>query len=391
MNSTRLGIFLPHGALDVSKMKYSLNFIKIFDKEKYINKVFIFVNKQDIKLIEKYVKYLQIKLLDSNKIFKIIRYLFTKKLLKLNYLTDFDIVIKKYNLTFGIFVTPSWYNIKCPIPYAASIHSLGHRLNPELSETSQSGNWKAREDVYSAVCKNAKLIFIDSERGKEYLKFFYNPNAEIVVLPHPVPDILKMDVNCERQKEILNKFKISKEFLFYPAQFWPHKNHVRVLEAVRYLKNKGIAIQLVFTGADKAIRDKYSIEYILQNIAKNSNMEDDLIITGYLENEEIKTFYINALAMIMPQLIPEPCIPYSEAMALGCPVIASDMPGIKEQVNNSGVLVDPYSIESIANGIESLFDKNKREKIIDLGYTNYKSIENLISLSSPLIEDAVMK
>ena len=62
MNSTRVGIFLPHGALDVSKMKYSLNFIKIFDKEKYINKVFIFVNKQDIKLIEKYVKYLQIKL-----------------------------------------------------------------------------------------------------------------------------------------------------------------------------------------------------------------------------------------------------------------------------------------------------------------------------------------
>ena len=155
------------------------------------------------------------------------------------------------------------------------------------------------------------------------------------------------------------------------------------------MKNKGLDIQLIFTGSSKSIRNEYGVEYILRRIAQDSNMEDNLIITGYLENEEIKTFYINALALIMPQLIPEPCIPYAEAMGLGCPVIASNIPGIKEQVNGAGVLVDPYSIKSIAEGIELLLDKKTRLKYIEKGTENYQSVEDLDTMAFSSIEDMV--
>lgn len=379
-----IGIFLPSTALDVSKIKYALKLIKIFDKEEYTGKVIIFVYKRDIALLKNDVSYLSIEPFGFSKLRKIVVRL--KKKLRLNYKADFEVAINRYGIKYAIFPTPSKEIEKCSIPYAASFQSLGHRLNPELPELSQDGVWKSREDIYSAVCNNAQLIFIDSEIGKEYLKFYYNPSAEIVVIPHTVPDMLDVDVDEATQKAILNKFHISKDFLFYPAQFWPHKNHVKIFEAIRYLKNKGLDIQLVFTGSSKSIRNEYCVEYMLRRIAQDSNMEDNLIITGYLENEEIKTFYINALAMIMPQLIPEPCIPYAEAMRLGCPVIASNIPGIKEQVNGAGVLVDPYSIESIAEGIELLLDKKTRLKYIEKGIENYMSIEGSVTMAFSTIE-----
>lgn len=382
-----IGIFLPSTALDVSKIKYALKLIKIFDKEEYTGKVIIFVYKRELALLKNDVSYLSIEPFGFSKLRKIVMRL--KKKMRLNYDPDFKVAINKYGIKYAIFPTPSKEIMKCSIPYAASFQSLGHRLNPELPEISQDGVWKLREDIYSVVCNNAQLIFIDSEIGKEYLKFYYNPKGEIIVIPHTMPDELNISVSEEMQLNILAKYNLTKDYLFYPAQLWPHKNHVRILEAVKYLKNKGIDLHVVFTGSNKKIRNKYGVEYMLEKISATSGMMDNLIITGYLSKEEIKTFYLNAFAMIMPQLIPEPCIPYSEAMKLGCPIIASDIHGIKEQVNGAGVLVDPYNIKSIAEGIELLLDKRAREKCIEKGVKNYKSIEASETLSFSLIDDII--
>ena len=211
------------------------------------------------------------------------------------------------------------------------------------------------------------------------------------VLPHIMSNELKIEVDHKTKKTILQKFKISRMFLFYPAQFWPHKNHIRIFEAIRLLKSEGLDIQVVFTGSNKTIREKYNIEYILRTISKESNMKDNLIITGYLENDEIITFYKNALAMIMPQLIPEPCIPYVEAMRLGCPIIASDIPGIREQVSDSGILVNPYEIKSVADGIKKVINRNKREELIRRGFDNYKKNESNLVINFSKIKEIIVK
>jgi len=104
----------------------------------------------------------------------------------------------------------------------------------------------------------------------------------------------------------------------------------------------------------------------------------------------MKTLYLNALAMIMPQLIPEPCIPIVEAMGFNCPVITSNLQGLKEQVGDSGVLVDPYDVYSIANGINLLLDDQERGRFIKLGSNRYNSIKNELQLIFSDIEDNII-
>ncbi|MCX6168363.1 MAG: glycosyltransferase [Ignavibacteriales bacterium] len=389
-----IGIFLPPVALDVSKIKYAVKLVKAFDKPEYVGRAIAFVYKENMELINSHIQHIQLDVYGFN---RFNRSIFLNKYIKKAFSIlnmpiqpDFELAIKKYHIKFGIFPTPNKEIIRCSIPYAAAFQSLGHRLNPELPETTGDGLWKSREDVSSIVCKNADLIFIDSEIGSDYLKFYYEPKGEIIVIPHDVPDELNVAVDEKKQKKILKKFNVTKPFLFYPAQFWPHKNHIRIFEAIKYLQRKGIDIQLVFTASSQSIRKKYDIEYRLKRIARDSSMEDNIIITGYLNAEEIFTFYKNALAMIMPQLIPEPCIPFIECMGLGCPIIGSDIPGIKEQINNCGVLVNPYIIESIANGIKELYNnESKRKLYIQKGITNYKSSLQNIADSFSSIETKI--
>jgi len=386
-----IGLFLPPMALDVSKIKYSLKLIEIFDKTEYKGKVVVFVYKKYIDFIQPDVKNIEVVAYGYTFIFKLLIKIL--KIIGVDIIkSDFNKAIKKNKITFGIFPTPNIDIKKCNIPYAASFQSLGHRLNPELQDTAGDGLWEYREDLYSIVCKGASLIFIDSEVGKDYLKFYYEPKGEIIVIPHEVPTELNINVSTSRQKELLNKHKVTKKFLFYPAQFWPHKNHIRIFEAVKYLKKDGIDIQVVFTGSSNTISEKYCIKKRLKRIAHDWHISNDLIITGYLTAEEIFTFYKNAAAMIMPQLIPEPCIPYIESMGLGCPVIGSDIPGIKEQIDGCGILVNPYNVESIANGIRSLFCVEKPcSNYIQMGFENRnRIIFSKISVSS-LVRDKIQE
>ncbi len=378
-----IGIFIfSYDVIDLGKLNYSYNFLSLFDNKDYCKRVKVFVEKGHCEKIQDRVEFLEIVVINRTFVKKIKQK--TYKHLGINYIEEFEKLISKNDIKFAIFPTPRIELVKLNIPFATSIQSLGHRLNPELRETSHDGIWKSREDIYSNICQHADLLFIDSVAGKEYIQFYYNSKSKIIVIPHSIIDKNNSNVTIKQQESILKKFNISKPFLFYPSQFWPHKNHIRILEAIILLKKKGIDIQLVYTGSSRTIRDKYGVYAILKQISKDNYLQDNLIITGFIEDDEMLTFYQNALAMIMPQLLPEPCIPFVEAMRVGCPVIGSDISGLNEQIPDAGIRVNPYSISSIAEGVELLLDSQFRQQIITSGFSKIEEIEQ--NKQSSLIE-----
>jgi len=374
-----IGIFLPPMALDVSKINYAYNLLKIFDKPENKSNVIVLVYKQSSDLLNSRIKHLEINSYGCGKMSTLRSKL--SKVFNRERIPEFQMAILKHKITFAIFPTPTMELKHCTVPFAASFQSLGHRLNPELQETAGGRLWENREDLYTFVCNKASMIFIDSEIGKKYLKFYYEPKGTIVVIPHDVPVSLNVEVSDRVQKDILKKFGVVKKFLFYPAQLWPHKNHIRILEANKILLKRGVDVQLVFTASSKSVNNEYGIESRLKRIARESGLDQNLIITGFLDDKEIITFYKNALAMIMPQLIPEPCLPYVESLGLKCPVIASDIPGIKDQLDGAAILVNPYSIESIANGIFEIYDNEQMQMHYKkLGIKRYNMIKRELNL-----------
>src|SRR5207244_2066444 len=151
-----------------------------------------------------------------------------------------------------------WFNhlepIAVDIPYILNIFDLQHRLQPWFPEVSAKGLWDHREATWANAARRASIVTVGSEEAKEQLSFFYGvPLGNIRVVPFPTPRAAldaasrssALPVDAEAVKA---KYGIKGEFPFYPAQFWPHKNHVNLLHALRRLhRDHRMPLSLVLT------------------------------------------------------------------------------------------------------------------------------------------------
>jgi glycosyltransferase involved in cell wall biosynthesis len=139
--------------------------------------------------------------------------------------------------------------------------------------------------------------------------------------------------------------------LFYPAQFWPHKNHARLIQALGLLKQQHrLEIPVVFCGSYSGeIRERTFRS--LMCLAVELGVEEQIHHLGYVPDEDMSGIYSEAAGLVMPTFFGPTNIPILEAWAFGCPVLTSDIRGIREQVQDAGILVNPRCVESVADGI----------------------------------------
>ena len=156
---------------------------------------------------------------------------------------------------------------------------------------------------------------------------------------------------------------VPEKYVFYPAQFWKHKNHMNLIKAIRILREDLHDIRLVLVGSEKNCYRKIK-NYIIEN-----KLENNIKILGFVGEENIVYLYRHAVAMIMPTYFGPTNIPPLEAMALGCPVAVSNKYAMPEQVGESGLLFNPDSPEEIAECIRKIWnDDELRMKMKELGY-----------------------
>lgn len=252
-----------------------------------------------------------------------------------------------------------WFNNFNPIytgvPYVMSIFDLQHRLQPWFPEVSANGQWEHREGVYGDATRRAAMVTVGSQEAKEQLCHFYGvPLENVWVLPFPTPgkalDIAEGRVDAPAGIDVRAKYGIKHDFLFYPAQFWSHKNHVNLFHALKLLQQRGREISLVLTGADHGNRPH------LEATAQALGIGDLVHFCGFVPYEDILAFYREARALSYLSFFGPENLPPLEAMALECPVILSNIPGAGPLHGGAPVLVEPRDPESIAAGIAFVLD-----------------------------------
>jgi glycosyltransferase involved in cell wall biosynthesis len=249
------------------------------------------------------------------------------------------------------------------IPYILTIWDLQHRLQPFFPEVSQAGEWDSREQIYSKSLRRAAFLITGTHTGKSEIERFYQVDAaRIKILPLPTPKFLQTDFIIEKNI-LITKYKIPDKYLFYPAQFWPHKNHMTLLKAVQVLKNRyDISMPVVFVGSNKG-----NIEYI-KSLARQLNILDQVNFLGFVPQEDLIALYRHAFALVFVSLFGPDNIPPLEAFALECPVIASRVPGSEEQLGDAAILVDPKDTEQIVSAVQLLhIDSDFRSLLIQKG------------------------
>jgi glycosyltransferase involved in cell wall biosynthesis len=248
------------------------------------------------------------------------------------------------------------------VPYVFVVHDLQHRLQPEFAEVSMLGRWAQREQFFSQGIRNARLVVADSEEGRRNVVDFYGVDAQTVgVLPYTVPPM-----RLERSAPDLRTLGLPQRFFLYPAQFWPHKNHYRIVEALGILKDRyGLRVDVVFVGGEPA---EWSTVRIWRSLAQACGVSQQIRHLGYVPDGTLAALYRAAAGLVMPTYFGPTNIPYLEAFSFRCPVIASDLPGIREQVHAAALLVDPKSSHEIARAMKELWsDEALRAKLIAAG------------------------
>jgi len=280
--------------------------------------------------------------------------------------------LHRYGIDLMLYPISSALSFEVGLPYVMAIHDLQHRLQPEFPEVSANGEWERREYCCRNGARYATLLLADSEVGKEDIINGYSPYGvtpdRVKVLPFIPACYLALDVSESERQRVRAMYSLSERYMFYPAQFWPHKNHRRIVQALGLLKQAHqLRIPVVFCGSyDSEIQESTFREVMM--FSSQLGLEGEIRYLGYAPDEDMSGLYAGAAALVMPTFFGPTNIPVLEAWAFGCPVLTSDIRGVREQVGDAALLADPTSVEAIADGIHRLWtDRELGRTLFDLG------------------------
>lgn len=240
------------------------------------------------------------------------------------------------------------------LPFVMPIHDLQHRLQPEFPEVGAPAEVAFREYLYRNACRFATLVLVDSEQGKaDVLRFYGDLVGEdrIRILPFH-PRIRSADMpGKEELRRVAATYRLPPRFFFYPAQFWRHKNHHLIVRALRLI-DEPIPVVLCGAYADRA-RAANFIEVMA--LAEELGVRDQIHYLGWVPDSDVPALYRLSAGLVMPTFFGPTNLPALEAWHYGRAVVTSDIPGVREQTGNAGLLVDPRSPEQLADAMLRLW------------------------------------
>jgi glycosyltransferase involved in cell wall biosynthesis len=257
------------------------------------------------------------------------------------------------------FIDP--YADDCHLPYIFTVFDLEYLGQPWFPEVSGGGEWERRHLHYERYLRKATRVIVPNEAGREQvMDWFLVPHDRILILPHPVPQLPR---TAGEQIDVPVRFGLRRPYLFYPAGYWPHKNHAGLLRALRQLNaESSVTFDLVCVGADKGNLAHVGAQVRELGLTKNVHL------LGFVEPAELVALYRDAHALVYLSFFGPENLPPLEAYAIGCPVIAADIPGAREQLGEAAILVSPADAEQLATAVLELRDDSVRTRLVAAGH-----------------------
>lgn len=246
-------------------------------------------------------------------------------------------------------ITPIFYFSKSVL----TIHDLAIYKNAEWFPDHQY--FTKMITIPFSIRKAKKIIAVSENTKNDIINIFKVKPEKVEVIHEGVEDFSNLIID---EAKIRPELKIAKPYFLYLGTLEPRKNLVRLTEAFNLFLKENTDYKLILAG-----KKGWKYEPIFQTIEK-LNLKDKVIDIGYVNKEEKVYLLRNAFAFVFPTLYEGFGLPILEAMNLGVPIITSNISSIPELVIDNAVLVDPYNIDSIADGLFKIKNDDKlRERL----------------------------
>jgi glycosyltransferase involved in cell wall biosynthesis len=255
------------------------------------------------------------------------------------------------------------------VPSIVSFHDLQHESYPEFF------SWRAlsvRRVLFENTFRHASLMQASSLAMKnDALHVYRNFLAaeRVAVIPEGVDYSVFSGPIDENSRKT---YGLPEEFMFYPAQLWHHKNHLRLIEAIDLVRRReGTKIPLVLTGAE------YEAAPAIRDLIADKALGDQIVLLGKVPFPALLSLYRQASYVVSASLHESNCLPVLEAAASGSPMIVSDIPANRESAEVFRLrLFDPLNVESIVTAIsEAWRHRRANQQAIDANRESARKID----------------
>lgn len=269
----------------------------------------------------------------------------------------------------SVFFTPTHYTpVYMPLPSVIAIMDMSFERFPEYFN--KRDYYQLKYWTWMSTFQAEKILTI-SKFCKTEIERIYPFAKGKVVVTYPGYDKERFNRKVKSQgskfKKISLKYKIYNHYLLYIGTLQPRKNLTMLVEAFAQLKDK--STQLVIVGMISEGRGGWMYQGIFEK-ARSLRLEDRVIFTGYVPDEELPYLLAGATGYVLPSLYEGFGIPAIEAMATGVPVIVSKMSSLPEICGEAAIYIDdPYKVRSLRRALQEalLQTPSERAKRVELG------------------------
>jgi len=211
-----------------------------------------------------------------------------------------------------------------------------------------------------AIYDSNHIVVSFNHVKNDIIKHFNIQEEKVSICPPPFAEdwFLK---KCESSwDEVQNKYDLKRKYILYPAATWEHKNHIKLIEALKKINDDGLEFDLICTGNKTA---HYKI--IFKKI-EELNLTEMVRFLGIIPEEDLISLYNNSSLVVIPTLYEAGSAPLYEAMRYQVPVICSDVTSLPDTINNDEFIFNPNSIDEMVSLMKKMLtDKEFRRKNVE--------------------------
>lgn len=276
--------------------------------------------------------------------------------------------IESLNLDVIHFPYQSFIVTSCPSIFTP--HDLQHVHLPSL--------WSPdvilyREVFYRFACNCATRVAAAFPWvGDDLAENFGVPRGKIAVIPWGVSTTLRSSPSAEDLERVRSRYDLPARFAFYPASPWPHKNHTRLIQALKVLRDRDCDIGLVLSGGENVFnRSAWSD---LRRKISEMGLDDRIRLPGYIDSDDMRAVYQLASIVVAPTLFEAGSGPVAEAWVEGVPAACSDIPMLRGHAEDAALFFDPFRPPDIADKMQALLkDAKLRSDLVAAGKKRLES------------------
>lgn len=268
-----------------------------------------------------------------------------KKLAEIPFLPLGALNLRKFD-----FVYPEVAGVRAPYNWGGWIPDFQYRYLPQMFTQQQIDKF---ESFYGTVARNASVVILSSRMAQEDFRRFFPEEASRSAVMSFV-SYIEPEWFTFNPGEIQKKYGLPDRFFLVSNQFWKHKDHGTIIEALGVLKERGVRPVVVCTGSAGEHAEDYFKKIItrIDEIGLNENVR----ILGLIPRVDQIQLMRRSLAVIQPSLFEGWSTVVEDARSLGKPILLSDFPVHLEQNPPLGQFFERGNYGQLASLMEEAFD-----------------------------------